>query len=206
MKIIRSFFVLIALTTIAGVVNAQMFVSGSINLSTSMPKTTTGSVTTEGARYTYFRVAPAVGYFLNDKLAVGAGVSYSLQKQKQNDVANLTSMFGITPFVRYYAVSLGDVNIFAQGNVGIEFGANKTKNDGNTTDGPKYLNFGISVTPAISYSLGEKLAIEAFLGSVYYSFNREKDEIAGETHTLKTNGFGLNFDMSSISLGVIYKF
>jgi hypothetical protein len=206
MKIIRYFFVSIVLTMIAGTVNAQMFVSGSINLSTSMPKTTTGSVTTDGWRNTYFRIAPAVGYFLNDKLAVGAGVSYSLQKQKQNDVANLTSMFGITPFVRYYAVSLGDVNIFAQGNVGIEFGANKTKNDGNTTDGPKYLNFGVSVTPAISYSLGEKLAVEAFLGSVYYSFNREKREIGGTTTTIKTNGLGLNFDMTSVSLGVIYKF
>ena len=199
MKIIRYFFVSIVLTMIAGTVNAQMFVSGSINLSTSMPKTTTGSVTTDGWRNTYFRIAPAVGYFLNDKLAVGAGVSYSLQKQKQNDVAN-------TPFVRYYAVSLGDVNIFAQGNVGIEFGANKTKNDGNTTDGPKYLNFGVSVTPAISYSLGEKLAVEAFLGSVYYSFNREKREIGGTTTTIKTNGLGLNFDMTSVSLGVIYKF
>jgi hypothetical protein len=64
MKIIRYFFVSIVLTMIAGTVNAQMFVSGSINLSTSMPKTTTGSVTTDDGG-TPISACPAVGYFLN---------------------------------------------------------------------------------------------------------------------------------------------
>ncbi len=208
MKFIKLFFASALLLFMAGAANAQIFVGGSFNFSSTMPKTTVGSTTTDGVRYTNFTLAPSVGYFMSDKIAVGASVTYNLDRTREDDgteTIESRNVFGIAPFARYYAFQIGNVSVFAQGTLSLGFGSENEKVDGTKTDGPSIFTFGLNVAPAISYDLGDKLTLEARLGGLYFNHYKESDEVAGTDVSVATNSWGLNASLSSISFGLIYK-
>jgi len=206
MKFIKLFFASAFLLSMVSAANAQIFVGGSFNFSSEMPKTTAGSTTTDGDRETNFTLAPSVGYFMSEKIAVGASVSYTLDRTKESgspETIESRSIFGIAPFARYYALQMGNVSVFAQGTLALGFGSETIKVDGTKSDLGSIFAIGLSVAPAISYDLGEKLSLEARLGGLYFQHMKDTDETDDSYRT--TNSWGLNANLSSISFGVIYK-
>lgn len=208
MKFIKLFFALALVLSMVSAANAQLFVGGSFNFSSEMPKTTVGSTTTDGVRSTNFTLAPSVGYFMSDKIAVGASVGYVLNRSRWTNIAddeviNNRSMFELAPFARYYALQMGSVSVFAQGTLSLGFGSETRKIDGTKNDLASIFAFGFNVAPAISYDLGEKLSLEARLGGLYFQHTKDTDETNDSYKT--TNSWGLNARLSSISFGLIYK-
>ena len=67
--------------------------------------------------------------------------------------------------------------------------------------------FEVSVSPAISYSLTEKIELEALIGSIYFMNNTDKfpnTETDDEDKEI-TSGFGVNLSLSDIYFGIIVK-
>ena len=143
-----------------------------------------------------FDLAPNIGYFIIDGLAVGATpmYSYSNIKPYNNNSFSLKTIshtFSIAPFVRYIFKN----GIFTQieGGIGKTFikrGVFHSNEDSKSTTTTKYIQ------PSIGYSyfIKSKVAIEA---SAYYKYTTQKDKEKDGG----TNLFG-SFDKKSIGVRV----
>ncbi|HEX9980719.1 MAG TPA: porin family protein, partial [Flavobacterium sp.] len=61
--------------------------------------------------------------------------------------------------------------------------------------------FGVSVSPGVSYFISSHFALEATIGALSYETSKPDVDDAEATDT-----FGLNVDLTDITLGLIYKF
>jgi opacity protein-like surface antigen len=133
---------------------------------------------------TNINVTPGVGYFVIDKLAVGAEATYGYAKETSETtvggatvkVESKVTSLAFAPFVRYYFLPAAQkVNVFAHGSYG--FGSTKV-DDG---DSQSFSAYHIGAGPA--FFLTPSVALEA---TVYYNSSKVKD--APE----RTNTFGLS--------------
>jgi outer membrane protein len=140
----------------------RMLVGGSLGFSMTSSKDPDGGGVNE--KDTYFSLAPQLGWFVVNRLAVGANVDLSFYKttSEANGQSSSTSGTGVQvePFIRYYL----QPGIFFQGQVGA--GTVKYKSSGdvfNPVDG----TFNITswaLSAGYAYFLNDHVAIEPILG------------------------------------------
>lgn len=137
---------------------------GSLSFSTLTGKQKTDNATNTYGHQTNFSLAPDIGYFVIDKLAVGASLNLSTSTSKgdgSDDSKHTETDFTLTPFVRYYL----DQGIFFQGQVGFGSGSSKDKNDGsNTTVTTKHGVFNWALAAGYAYFLNDNVALEPTVG------------------------------------------
>jgi outer membrane protein W len=142
----------------------RYLVGGSVGFVTTTSKTKTDNATTKNGSSTSFTLAPDVGYFIIDNLAVGAGLGVSLSSSKSagnNDSKSSSSSFTLTPFVRYYL----DQGIFFQGQVGFGGGSGKYTPDGSTTSTTeKFGLFSWALAAGYAHFLNDYVALEPIVG------------------------------------------
>jgi outer membrane protein len=211
----KIFTIAVLLLFISSMVKAQLFVSGSLSLSTSNSKYTSGTTTEDGDKTFDFNFNPKVGFFLNDKFAVGLGFLFGTSKTttpvydefgaKTDEIYKLNS-WGIAPFARYYLAKTGNLSFFGEGTLGFGGGTTKTTTGSTTVEGPKVTMMGIYIAPALSYDLSDKFAIEASFGELSYSSTTSKQTIATVENKSTTSGINLSLDLTSLSFGAIFKF
>lgn len=152
----------------------RILAGGAIGFSATTTKAKSNSATNTLYHNTSFTVMPNVGYFVIDKLAVGAGLGLGVHSQKGDGNSNYKSTntsFALTPFARYYL----DPGIFFQAQVGFGSESDKTKLDGsNTTTTTKYGVFDWAVAAGYAYFLNDNVAIEPMIGFKSHSLN-DKD-------------------------------
>ena len=171
-----------------GFSNGDIFMTGAVGISSEK----TGDVKT-----TDFTIAPSVGMFVSDNIAVGLQVGFSSSKEENPPAEDLkTTMFMVGAFGRYYTTPKNDFSFFAQ--LGVMYGTQKVEQDPNEL---KTNVFGASLTPNISYFVSEHFALEAGFGALSYS-NSKPDVDGAES----TNNFELGLDLTSINFGLTYKF
>jgi opacity protein-like surface antigen len=171
-----------------GFSNGDVFVSGSFGF---------GSEKTGDEKISGFNIAPKVGFFVADNIAIGGKLGYASTTRTDAPSPDFkTNEFTVGAFGRYYATPSSQFSIF--GELGFDYvsgkqeqGANELKRDG----------FDIAVGPGVSYFLSSNFAMEASWGMLGYS-TRKNDTPNAEA----TNSFGLNVNLSSINFGLVYKF
>ena len=175
-----------AFTSSAQFAKGDMFASGSVGYSSSSQ----GDL-----KSTTMLVSPGVGYFLTSNLSLGLELGVGSQSSENASVKtdNQSSMTAGV-HARYYFTPANKFSFF--GNMGVDYMSANDKIDKVKTTG-----FGLSVSPAISYFVSDKIAMEASFGSIGY--NSMKTDIAGAK---AMNTLNVNLDLSSISYGLIYKF
>lgn len=139
----------------------KIFLAGSLGYSTSTPETPKGAPDPDGTGTITF--APSFGYFLDDKMAFGARLSF--QKQSQKDFEG-GSAFGFGVFGRYYhsLSETGNFQLFGEAALGYQtstaqYAKGSTKPDPTT-------GFGFGVAPGLGWYPGKRLAIEFTLPSL----------------------------------------
>lgn len=160
--------IFIALSTQAQTEKGTWLLGGSASFSSSKPANSS-SVTN-----TLF--SPAAGYFVNNDLAVGAGINF------QNLNGNYSSI-SFAPFVRYYFLPIGtNAKLFGNGS----FGYGSYKFTGSNSN--SLTTWELSAGPA--FFLNKNVALELALayGSASYSPND-----AVNTVSLKA-GFQIHFN------------
>lgn len=168
-----------------GFANGDVFISGNVGFSSTSEGDFDSST---------FTIAPRVGFFVSDNIAVGGRLAYTSNTDFSE---NKTNTFEIGAFGRWYATPASQFSIFVE--AGIDYMTSSFEPDGG--DEAKTNGFGIGVRPGISYFLSDSWAIEAMIGELGYSTEKPDEDDAESTDT-----FGLNLNMESISFGVIYKF
>lgn len=197
----KKVFMTLAAVAAFSFANAQFFVGGSLGFSSgsgteSLTVTETlgnsSSTTTTDAKapsYSEFLFAPKVGYYLNDKLAVGLELGFITYSQTQYDLPGLgdgpnpdydykaeptenfykgtENLFGVAPFVRYHFAQWNNFSLFGELSVGLAFSSSKevATIDGKEEEmeGPSMFGFGVTIMPGISYKINDHIQLEATL-------------------------------------------
>ncbi|MDR2969380.1 MAG: porin family protein [Tannerellaceae bacterium] len=199
---------------------AQVFIGGSLGADYGGGKTKSGSSSTDRPSTFSIEFSPRVGYYLNDRFA--AGIDVGFKRMVHNDRAdtetkNFTTAFGVGAFGRYHAVEVDRLALILEGELGWGTGMQKTKTGSNSTEGDPVNTLGLFVYPVLSYSLTERLSLEAysdFLRLGLGMMTTENDEMDRKT-TKNYFGFGVNAEDnelyreasgSAFSIGIVFKF
>ncbi|WP_432672556.1 outer membrane beta-barrel protein [Flavobacterium sp. SM2513] len=146
-----------------------------------------------------YAVNAKIGYFLNDKVAVGGQASFG---STENDLTSVqTDVFGIGAFARYYFLELDEKRFKAYGEAGLGFGKNKT-------EGPGFEDNNNSVTADINLGLNyffTKNFAATFTLANILSYNSVSPENGDAV-----NNFELNINLfenifAQPQFGILYK-
>ncbi|MBS7256187.1 outer membrane beta-barrel protein [Flavobacterium branchiicola] len=165
----------------------DMFVEGALSVSTASDQN-------------HFGFTPKFGYFLTDKLAVGADLGYSHTKIKSTDQKE--SVFGIGVLARYYFLQLDSKRFKAYSEAGLGYGRNTTKS-AVIDDTNNSVKANISV--GLNYFITKNIAATFVLADVL-SYNNVSagDQPSTDTFNLNLNVFQNIF--SQPTFGLLYKF
>lgn len=169
-----------------GFSSGDVFVSGSVGIS---------STKTGDNKSSSFEIAPKVGFFVSDNIAIGGKLGYMSEKA-ENAIADTQdeSRLTVGAFGRYYMTPASDFSVFGQ----LAF-------DYSTVDNKladvQENEIGLGLGLGVSYFLSSNFAMEASWAGLGYTTNDNGGDGAESTDT-----FGLNMDLSSINLGLVYKF
>jgi outer membrane protein len=171
----------------------DLYLSGTFNFSNSK----TGDLKTDS-----FTVAPGLGYFITENLAVEGSLAFTSGK----DVVDLfndgdlyevkNSGFGINAGLKYFWTPASKFSLSIGGNV--SYASIKSEVDGLGESTSKII--GLNVPVGLHYFVSDSFAITSTWGGFGYSSNDN-----GGDGAEKTTGFNLGLDMSTINFGLIYK-
>ena len=209
--------------------NAQFFVEGSVGVDCSENGIDNSNLY-ETSSFS-ISISPQVGYWLNDKVAIGTRVTLSKydSKYKLTNPSNpeynrnsdtKTSRWQFSAFSRYKLWGTGKISLLLDGSIYYEGSREITNYEGetsvtkNSTSGSR---FGCYVFPAVSYDLNKKFSIIAkcnFFSLNFYSENKKlKNTSDGYTTNNKSRDYHFNSGTSSnilslgnINIGFIYNF
>lgn len=160
-------------------------------------------------KHNTFVIAPRVGYFLTDKLALGVGLDFGTAKNEKLSIngadvtAYKSNRFGFDVFGRYYFLEAGQrFKFYGQGKLGLDFyGIEASKGDSKQ----KLTKFGIGVDLGVNYFVTPKIAINFGLADVIgFSSLKPKDGKAENTFAGNFNVFNNFFDTPTF--GATFKF
>ncbi|MCL2329359.1 MAG: hypothetical protein FWC39_12710 [Bacteroidetes bacterium] len=223
-----------AVFALVAVSNAQLFIGGNVGFSTSSETNkvviddkieSIKDVSTMGINFN-----PKVGFQLNDQMSFGASLilgTATVKKfapTKENDLRNKTVLnkVGIAPFFRYSFVEFGDFKVSADASLPffIESGKAEVKVGEATISGktPKTTNVQFKVVPVISYSISDRIDLEAQINVFGLGINFESEtprpEGEGKLKDERNNSTSFNLGISPddvftsgrISVGMVFKF
>jgi outer membrane protein len=212
--------------------NAQMFIGGGLGLDFTSSKSEEGSSSEKGPKTLSFEITPKVGYYLNDKMAIGLELGF-LNASTKSDVPSVggtgtqerkvsVTAFGINAFGRYHLAEVDKFALILEASLGFQTGKAKTKTGSEITEGDPTNRIGLFVLPVLSYSISDRLSLEANCDFLRFGFGRETEKHDGtgegdlDTKDSQTYfGFGVNNGSSEIyqlanptpfSVGVVWKF
>jgi hypothetical protein len=177
-----------------GFTKGDIFMTGSVGFNSSK----TGDFTTST-----FEVAPSIGFFVNENIAVGLRVGVGNEKLDFDGEDVTNNMFSVGAFGRYYWTPANQFSFFGE----LGFTYNTTNNEFVVFEGElmpadyKTTGFEIAVRPGVSYFISSNFALEATIGSLGYATTKPDYDGAEST-----NDFGLNVDFTDVTIGVVYKF
>lgn len=142
---------------------------------------------------TTFRIAPELGYNLNNKWAVAGEISYTYKYA--GDVKS--NVFSINPYARYTYFTTGPVNFFLDGGVGLGFGSSKL--NGHKSDTVAIYEIGFK--PGIAVNVSKKVSLVAHFGFLGYRGTNNAGKLAGYTEC-----GGFDFSGDNLTFGFYYNF
>ncbi len=180
----------------------KFFIGGHFSLYGTIDKSKNGSTTEKDGSTTYFTIMPTGGYFLNERIAVGAGLGYDIQidKDPQSTIEkSSTSKMVFAPFGRYYLIS-GTGGIFAEASMGYSFGKNKTFTN-EVTDTENVFGFSALLSPGVYYYVTPRLSIEAKFG--WFGFMSDVTKTDNDQKDIH-NSFGIDLSPDSFIFGLTF--
>lgn len=177
--------------TVGGFSKGDAFISGNVSY---------GTQKTDDFKQSSFTVAPMVGYFVSNNIAIGGSVAYTSGKNEGGSTETTSNSLNIGAFGRYYFMPSNQFSVFAQLQAGYLTRKNETEG-GSFSEEYKENGFAAGFGPGVNYWLSDKFALETFVGFINYS-STEPDVDNAEA----TNRFNIGLNLSNVTFGLIYKF
>ena len=171
-----------------GFAKGDVFVTGAFTFGSTNDKDS--DVKTNG-----FEIAPQVGYFLTENIAIGGKLGFSSEKRETAGV-DTRDMSGLTlgAFGRYYFTPANQFSLFGQ--LGLDYSSMENKLADYKVNG---IDAGLGL--GMNYFVSSNFSIEA--GVAVLGFSSEKADVTGADG--KT-GFNFGGDWRAVTFGVNYKF
>jgi outer membrane protein len=183
-------------------VAGKLFVGGSLGLRLDTEKTKEGSTTVKEPSITEITILPQAGYFLSDRIAVGAFLGVESIKTNYHDAGTIdkstSTVFHIEPYGRYYLIS-GKAGLFAEAGITLGIGKDKSKYEAVSVETDKF-QFALGLAPGVYLYITEKFCLESKFGWVGFETQTEKH---GDTKNT-SNTIGLNIHPDFILFGLTY--
>lgn len=155
-----------------------------------------------------FVVAPSLGYALKNNLVLGAQIQFlairqttdgdDFERQFAPDLQ--TYGFSFFPYLKKY-VNINKVLLFnLQGGIGYE---SIKQEDYNANETININQFSVGVTPGLTFSLSNTLALVADFGFIGYSNAKTKDS-RDFVDDIKSNNFEISLNASNVLVGLVY--
>lgn len=202
----KNVFLIAIFTLLSSVVFSQFYVGGEISFDQSGGSNTAAGTSTDKTKFHNLTFGPMVGFNLSESLSVGGQLvlNNSGNTTDSNNKFRQT-VVTIAPFVRYKLISAGPVSVLGQGQIGIGFGGSETTIGGTSSDGPSTFLFIFDASPIISFEISEMFAIEASMGGLNFTSNKQTTTVAGTDNEDVTNNFTLGLD-GDLSFGLVVSF
>ena len=177
-----------------GFAKGDVFVSGAVTL---------GSAKKGDIKANAFEIAPKVGYFVTENIAVGASVGFQSLKFDDGSADATNSGLGLGAFGRYYFTPADKFSLFAE--LGFDYTSFDEEFD--AEDGTVYASsfeskeVGFGLGAGMNYFVSSNFSIEAGVAVLGYSSNDN-----GGNGADKTNTFSFGGDWRAVTFGVNYKF
>ena len=178
-----------------GFAKGDVFVSGAVTLS---------SAKKGDFKANAFEIAPKVGYFVTENIAVGASVGFQSLKWDNGAADATNSGLGLGAFGRYYFTPADKFSLFAE--LGFDYTSFDEEFDAESgtvyasSFESKELGFGLGA--GMNYFVSSNFSIEAGVAVLGYSSN----DNGGGSGVDKTNTFSFGGDWRAVTFGVNYKF
>ncbi|WDO13030.1 porin family protein [Flavobacterium sp. WW92] len=178
--------------TTEGFKKGDVFISGAVGF---------GSTKTGDFKTSDFEIAPRVGYFVTENIAVGVAVGYQSSKVEFGGEDAKNNTLSVGAFGRYYFTPASKFSLFGQLGVNYNSYDNEFDLEAGELGEFKGDGFGVVVAPGVSYFITKNFSLEATFGIL--GFETTKPDADGAE---KTNSFDFGLDMRDINLGLVYKF
>jgi hypothetical protein len=176
-------------TTEGGFSQGDVFISGSVGYSSAKE----GDDKTDNVSF-----SPMAAYFLTENIALGGQLSVSSGTSDFGAGENKNSSFSILALGRYYFTPKNKFSLFGQAQAGYL----STKDEpAAPADEIKRDGFQVGVGVGMNYFVSSHFALEANLGLLNYQSTKADTDGAESRNVFN---FGLN--MTSVNIGVLYKF
>lgn len=234
----KKVLLLVAMVCMGFFANAQLYVGGGLGVDFGSTKPKEGDKSKDFG----FFISPEVGYSLNDKMDVGVNLSLGVAKYERDiwdgingafdnlglgdmdldwDDVELAKELKLTtwqfaPYFRYSLVEFGKFKVLGKASLYVLGGKGTlVPHTGNIEPEYKITQFGLNVTPMLTYDLSEKFVLFTDLNflSLGFSSSKMKIEVGDFFSDENTNtGFNLGVDannaynVGAITVGFAYKF
>ena len=166
----------------------------------------------DGYKNTQLVILPRIGFFINGNTAVGVGLGYSKNETEFKDGSEKETLTSprliIEPFIRHYK-SLGEkANLFVDASVSYRSGTDKDRYtdsdypEDNESSELENSEFGISISPGLTYKVADRVAIELTVGKLSYSKFESKPKGAPSDFAFKNTNYGLDLDLKHVMVGI----
>ena len=171
-----------------GFSKGDVFVTGAVTFGSTNDKDF--DVKTNG-----FEIAPQVGYFLTENIAIGGKLGFASSKEETSgtDTEDMAG-FTVGAFGRYYFTPANQFSLFGQ--LGLDYSSMENKLADYKVNG---IDAGLGL--GMNYFVSSNFSIEA--GVAVLGFSSEKADVTGADG--KT-GFNFGGDWRAVTFGVNYKF
>jgi outer membrane protein len=143
-----------------------------------------------------FEVAPQVGYFLTENIAIGAKLGFASFKEKTAGTTDVDfSSLSVGAFGRYYFTPADKFSLFAQ--LGVDY----FTAENNLPGGMKFNGLDAGLGAGLNYFVSSNFSIEA--GVAVLGFSSEKADVTGAKGS---TAFNFGGDWRAVTFGVNYKF
>lgn len=162
-------------------------------------------------------ISPKIGFFTSESLLLGVGLTYQYSSFESEfpsyylwdgnysfvSVSETTNIFYVTPYLTKFRKIKDQLYFTTTLNLELGYGE---KDTGESTDlNESYiLDFGIGLTPGITYFISDKWALKTSLGELYYKHTVETQSDRSPDLKNINNNYGLNFRLNTFTIGFQY--
>jgi hypothetical protein len=171
-------------------------------------------------KITFFTAIPQYGIFINESTLIGMGIFYEYSKNEEKDIDPISfeeekdiyksNLVFINPYFKKFFKVKDDFFVTTSLNFLIGFGRRKIESHYWSDKGEFELNlfeYRLNISPGLTYFLNDKWALNANIGQLYYSYQKETPENdIGFSEQPKniSRDFGLSFKFNTFSIGIQY--
>jgi long-subunit fatty acid transport protein len=167
-----------------GFAKGDLYLSGTFNLSNQKQ----GDAKADG-----LVIAPGLGYFLTENLALEGSLAYASAKVDDGTTSSKDSGFGVSAGVSYFWTPASKFSLSLGGHLSYF----TSKNDASDV---KTNTIGVNVPLGLHYFVSDDFAITTSWGGLSYTSSK-----ADTTGADALNSLSLGLDLSSVNFGLIYK-